>query len=91
MELPTSEQIWRPPLGEANPFLPNRGFKTQAGWQPFVPEGGLLFSPPTLPLQMRTSLFSRLFNTLPILVQRPTRLAQALTGRDGQPALKSKG
>ena len=46
LELPTSEQIWRSPLGEANPFLPNRGFKTQAGWLPFVPEGGLLFSPP---------------------------------------------
>ena len=45
LELPTSEQIWRSPLGEANPFLPNRGFKTQAGWLPFVPEGGLLFSP----------------------------------------------
>ena len=36
----SNEQIWRPPLGEANPFLPNRGFKTQAGWLPFVPEGG---------------------------------------------------
>ena len=49
LELPTSEQIWRSPLGEANPFLPNRGFKTQAGWLPFVPEGGLLFSPPMNP------------------------------------------
>ena len=29
-----------------NPFLPKRGFKTQAGWLHFVPEGGLLFSPP---------------------------------------------
>ena len=35
LELPTSEQIWRSPLGEANPFLPNRGFKTQAGGLPF--------------------------------------------------------
>ena len=49
LELPTSEQIWRSPLGEANPFLPNRGFKTQAGWLPFMPEGGLLFSPPMNP------------------------------------------
>ena len=32
-------------------FIPlgNRGFKTQAGWRPFVPEGGLLFSPPMNP------------------------------------------
>ena len=29
LELPTSEQIWRSPLGEAHPFLPNRGFLTQ--------------------------------------------------------------
>ena len=28
LELPTSEQIWRSPLGEANPFFPNRGFQT---------------------------------------------------------------
>ena len=49
LELPTSDQIWRSPLGEANPFLPNRGFKTQAGWLPFVPEEGLLFSPPMNP------------------------------------------
>ena len=37
LELPTSEQIWRSPLGEANPFLPNRGFKTRAGGLPFTP------------------------------------------------------
>ena len=49
LELPTSEQIWRSPLGEANPFLPNRGFKSQAGWLPFIPDGGVLFSPPTNP------------------------------------------
>ena len=49
LELPTSEQIWKSPIGEANPFPPNRGFQH---WQVgciFVPDGGLLFSPPTNP------------------------------------------
>ena len=36
LELLTSEQIWRSPLGEANPFLPNRGFQTQASWLPLL-------------------------------------------------------
>ena len=36
LELPTSEQIWRSPLGEANPFFPNRGFQTQASWLPLL-------------------------------------------------------
>ena len=36
LELLTSEQIWRSPLGEANPFLANRGLQTQAGWLPLL-------------------------------------------------------
>ena len=36
LEFLSSEQIWRSPFGEANPFLPNRGFQTQAGWLPVL-------------------------------------------------------
>ena len=36
LELPTSEQIWRSPSGDANPFLANRGLQTQAGWLPLL-------------------------------------------------------
>ena len=36
LELLTSEQIWRSPSGEANPFLAKRGLQTQAGWLPLL-------------------------------------------------------
>ena len=36
LEFLSSEQIWRSPSGEANPFLANRGFQTQAGWLPLL-------------------------------------------------------
>ena len=31
------------PLGEANPFLPNRGFQTQADWVPLLAHRRLAF------------------------------------------------
>ena len=38
MEFQSSEQIWRSPVEEANPFLPNTGFQTQAVWLPLPPQ-----------------------------------------------------
>ena len=65
--------------------------RSRGVWRRFKGAHDQLAQGMPLPPQMRTSLFSRLFNTHPILVQRPTRLAQALTGRNWQPALKAKG
>ena len=36
LEFLSSEQIWRSPSGEANPFLANRGLQTQASWLPLL-------------------------------------------------------
>ena len=36
LEFLSSEQIWTSSFGEANPFLPNTGFQTQAGWLPLL-------------------------------------------------------
>ena len=36
LEYLSSEQIWRSRSGEANPFLANIGFQTQAGWLPLL-------------------------------------------------------
>ena len=43
LEFRSSEQIWRAPVVEANPFLPNTGFQTHAGWLPLLPRGRLAF------------------------------------------------
>ena len=39
----SSEQTWRPPLVEANMFLPNKGLQTYAGLLPLLPRKRLLF------------------------------------------------
>ena len=41
-EFQSSEQIWRSPVVEANPFLPNTGLKTHVVGCLSFPEGGLL-------------------------------------------------
>ena len=43
LEFRSSEQIWRAPVVEPNPFLPNLGLKTHTSRLPLLPQGRLSF------------------------------------------------